>query len=172
MVHRQARCQTGFVALVTPNGIARTVAEDITSPNGMAVTADNLTLAVADSNWHQVLGFDISADGILSTRRVWADLGDPAPDGIGLMPRDRPGMQTYRNSLACGWPKMANIWRLSPSIAVASPAWSAGPMERPLSWSPLDGLPWQGSRGRALGGSSAAHRSLSQARVDRPLSER
>jgi sugar lactone lactonase YvrE len=41
--------QPGFVALVTPNGIARTVAEDIAFPNGMAVTADNLTLVVADS---------------------------------------------------------------------------------------------------------------------------
>jgi sugar lactone lactonase YvrE len=45
--------QPGFVALVTPNGIARMVAEDIAFSNGMAVTADNLTLVVADSYRHQ-----------------------------------------------------------------------------------------------------------------------
>jgi len=76
--------QPGFVSLVTPHGIARTVADDIAFPNGMAVTADNLTLVVADSYRHQLLGFDIGADGGLSGRRVWADLGDAAPDGICL----------------------------------------------------------------------------------------
>jgi sugar lactone lactonase YvrE len=76
--------QPGFVALVTPDGTARTVAEDIAFPNGMAVTPDNRTLVVADSYRHQLLGFDIRADGGLSGRRVWADLGDAAPDGICL----------------------------------------------------------------------------------------
>ena len=76
--------QPGFVALVTPDGIARKVAEDVAFPNGMAVTADNLTLVVADSHRHQLVGFDIDADGSLSGRRVWAALGDAAPDGICL----------------------------------------------------------------------------------------
>lgn len=76
--------QPGFVALVTPDGTARKVAEDIAFPNGMAVTADNRTLVVADSYRHQLLGFDIGADGGFSGRRVWADLGDAAPDGICL----------------------------------------------------------------------------------------
>jgi sugar lactone lactonase YvrE len=76
--------QPGFVALVTPDGTARTVADDIAFPNGMAVTADNRTLVVADSYRHQLVGFDIGADGSLSGRRVWADLGDAAPDGICL----------------------------------------------------------------------------------------
>lgn len=92
MVHRQARCRPGFVALVTPNGIARTVAQDSGFPNGMAVTADNLTLVVADSYRHQLLGFDIGADGSLSGRRVWADLGDATPDGICL---DAEGAARY-----------------------------------------------------------------------------
>jgi sugar lactone lactonase YvrE len=76
--------QPGFVALVTPGGTAEVVAEDIAFPNGMAVTADNGTLVVADSYRHQLIGFDIGADGRLSDRRVWADLGDAAPDGICL----------------------------------------------------------------------------------------
>jgi sugar lactone lactonase YvrE len=76
--------QPGFVALVTPDGAARLVADDIAFPNGMAVTADNRTLVVADSYRHQLLGFDIADDGTLSGRRIWAALGDAAPDGICL----------------------------------------------------------------------------------------
>jgi sugar lactone lactonase YvrE len=73
----------GFVFLVGPDGSAREVGDDILFPNGMAVTSDNSTLIVADSYRHQLVGFDIAADGSLSGRRVWADLGPgAAPDGI------------------------------------------------------------------------------------------
>ena len=74
--------QPGFVALVTPDGTARLVAEDIAFPNGMAITPDNRTLVVADSYRHLLIGFDIASDGGLAGRRVWADLGEDAPDGI------------------------------------------------------------------------------------------
>jgi len=72
----------GSVHLVAADGAVRQVADDIAFPNGMAVTADNSTLIVADSYRHQLVGFDIGADGGLSGRRVWADLGDGVPDGI------------------------------------------------------------------------------------------
>ena len=73
----------GFVHLVTPDGSVRQVADDIAFPNGMAVTADNATLIVADSYRHSLVAFDIGADGGVSGRRVWADLGaGAAPDGI------------------------------------------------------------------------------------------
>jgi sugar lactone lactonase YvrE len=72
----------GSVSLVTPDGAVRLVADDIAFPNGMAVTADNGTLIVADSYRHQLVAFDIAADGTLAGRRTWADLGDAAPDGI------------------------------------------------------------------------------------------
>src|SRR6266508_4299787 len=39
----------GFVALVTPGGVVRRVAEGIAFPNGMAVTPDNSTLIVSES---------------------------------------------------------------------------------------------------------------------------
>jgi sugar lactone lactonase YvrE len=48
----------------------------------MAVTADNSTLIVADSYRHNLVAFDIDADGGLSNRRTWADLDDGTPDGI------------------------------------------------------------------------------------------
>jgi sugar lactone lactonase YvrE len=76
--------QPGFVASVRLDGSAEVVADDIAFPNGMAVTADNRTLIVADSYRHQLVGFSIEDDGGVSGRRVWADLGDAAPDGICL----------------------------------------------------------------------------------------
>ena len=72
----------GFVAVVTPDGVARPVADGVEFPNGMAVTPDNSTLIVAESYGHRLTAFDIGADGGLSNRRVWADLGDGTPDGI------------------------------------------------------------------------------------------
>ncbi|BFU47296.1 SMP-30/gluconolactonase/LRE family protein [Krasilnikovia sp. MM14-A1004] len=74
----------GSVALVTGDGSVRRVADDIAFPNGMAVTADNATLIVADSYRHCLVAFDIDQYGDLSGRRVWADLGDGVPDGICL----------------------------------------------------------------------------------------
>jgi sugar lactone lactonase YvrE len=74
--------QPGFVSLVAADGSVHQVADDIAFPNGMAVTADNSTLIVADSYRRQLVAFDIGADGGLSGRRVWADLGEGTPDGI------------------------------------------------------------------------------------------
>jgi sugar lactone lactonase YvrE len=73
----------GWVALITPDGRARRVAEDLMFPNGMAVTADNRTLIVAESYRRQLTAFDIEPDGTLGARRVWAALDVP-PDGICL----------------------------------------------------------------------------------------
>jgi sugar lactone lactonase YvrE len=72
----------GGVFHVAPDGSVSQVADDIAFPNGMAVTADNATLIVADSYRHQLVAFDVAADGSLAGRRVWADLGEAAPDGI------------------------------------------------------------------------------------------
>jgi sugar lactone lactonase YvrE len=71
-----------MIALVTPDGLARQVADGLAFPNGMLVTADNSTLIVAESYNRKLTAFDIAAAGGLSNRRVWADLEDGVPDGI------------------------------------------------------------------------------------------
>jgi sugar lactone lactonase YvrE len=70
----------GIIALVTPDGSARRVADGIAFPNGMLVTPDNSTLVVAESFARRLTAFDIADDGSLSNRRAWAD--DVGPDGI------------------------------------------------------------------------------------------
>jgi sugar lactone lactonase YvrE len=74
----------GILALVTPDGEVRQVADGFAFPNGMVVTPDNKTLILAESYAHRLTAFDIDASGSLSNRRVWADLGGDSPDGICL----------------------------------------------------------------------------------------
>ncbi|HJV86203.1 MAG TPA: SMP-30/gluconolactonase/LRE family protein [Noviherbaspirillum sp.] len=70
--------------LVTPDGAARVVADDLLFPNGCVITPDGKTLIVAETFGNRLTAFDISEDGSLSGRRVWAELGKASPDGICL----------------------------------------------------------------------------------------
>ena len=74
----------GTLALVSPNGSARQVADGVAFPNGIVVMPDNSTLIVAESYANSLTAFDIAADGSLSNQRVWADLDNGVPDGICL----------------------------------------------------------------------------------------
>jgi sugar lactone lactonase YvrE len=74
----------GIIALITPDGSTRLVADGIAFPNGMCVSPDNKTLIVAESHASRLTAFDIAADGSLSNRRIWAALENGAPDGICL----------------------------------------------------------------------------------------
>jgi len=69
----------GKIALVTPEGGSREVADGLAFPNGMVVTPDNATLIVAESFTRRLTAFDIGSDGSLSNQRVWADV---TGDGI------------------------------------------------------------------------------------------
>jgi sugar lactone lactonase YvrE len=72
----------GLVALVTPDGAVRQVADGVAFPNGMAIPADAQTLIVAESYGERLTAFEIDADGGLSGRRTWADTPGHHPDGI------------------------------------------------------------------------------------------
>ncbi len=74
----------GGLILVEPDGGWRIVADDMTSPNGLAVTDEGRTLVVNDLGANRILAFDIAEDGGLSGRRTFADLGDCSPDGLCL----------------------------------------------------------------------------------------
>jgi sugar lactone lactonase YvrE len=60
----------GRIALLTPDGELREVADGLAFPNGMAVTADNSTLICAESHAKRLTAFDIAADGSLSNKRL------------------------------------------------------------------------------------------------------
>ncbi len=73
-----------MVVLVKPDGSVTPVADGLAFPNGMAVTADNATLIVAESYAELLTAFDIADDGTLSNRRTWAATPGDHPDGICL----------------------------------------------------------------------------------------
>jgi SMP-30/Gluconolactonase/LRE-like region len=72
----------GVIALVGRDGSVRQVADGLAFPNGMLVMPDGSTLIVAESYAKRLTAFDIDADGSLSNRRVWGDLGEGVPDSI------------------------------------------------------------------------------------------
>ena len=72
----------GTLALVSPDGTARQVADGLAFPNGIAISADNGTLIVAESYAERLTAFTIDDDGGLRDRRVWAETPGDHPDGI------------------------------------------------------------------------------------------
>jgi sugar lactone lactonase YvrE len=69
---------------VDPNGAVHVAADGLRFPNGTVITPDGKTLIVAETFGLCLTAFDIEDDGSLHHRRVWADLGFHAPDGICL----------------------------------------------------------------------------------------
>ncbi len=67
---------------VDPDGSIRAVAGDIEFPNAMVTIDGGRTLVVAETWRGKLTAFDLSADGVLSNRRLFADLGHRQPDGI------------------------------------------------------------------------------------------
>jgi len=72
------------IILVTPDGHARIVAENLLFPNGTVITPDGQTLIVAETFGNRLTAFDLESDGSLSNRRIWANLEGFFPDGICL----------------------------------------------------------------------------------------
>ena len=89
----------GIVALVTPDGEVRQVADGIAFPNGMVVTPDNRTLIVAESIAEKLTAFDIGDDGSLSNRRTWAE--GIGADGICLDAEGAVWAQSGAMATAC-----------------------------------------------------------------------
>lgn len=72
------------LAMVTPDGAVSVAADDLSFPNGTVITPDGRTMIIGETFARRLTAFDIASDGTLGNRRVWADLGSIAPDGICL----------------------------------------------------------------------------------------
>ena len=72
----------GLVVLVDADGSARTVAEGLAFPNGMAISPDGSTLVVAESYGEKLTAYAIADDGSLGEPRTWAETPGDHPDGI------------------------------------------------------------------------------------------
>lgn len=76
---------TCVIASVEGDGRTRVVADGLHFPNGIVITPDGETLIVGETKGHRLTTFDVGADGLLTNRRVYAQLPeDVSPDGIAL----------------------------------------------------------------------------------------
>jgi sugar lactone lactonase YvrE len=67
---------------IDPDGWIGRVAENVEFPNGSAIINGGRTLIVAETWVGRVTAFDLSEDGVLTNRRVFADLAPRQPDGL------------------------------------------------------------------------------------------
>ena len=74
----------GKLILATPDGMARVVASEMDFPNGLVITPDGKTIIVAETFGGRLTAFDLTSDGSLVNRRVWAQINGRTPDGICL----------------------------------------------------------------------------------------
>ena len=72
------------IIMVTQDGKARVVAENLHFPNGCIVTPDCKTFIVAETHGGLLTAFDIEPSGNLTNRRIWAEIEGFSPDGICL----------------------------------------------------------------------------------------
>lgn len=85
-LHADEPVKTAEIILIPFNGSPSVVAQQLTFPNGMAITADGNTLLVAETFAARITAFAIAKNGQLSNARLWADLDGAFPDGICLDP--------------------------------------------------------------------------------------
>jgi sugar lactone lactonase YvrE len=76
------RGPVGRIILVMPDGRARVVADGLRFPNGIAISADNSRLIVAEMEGDCLVEYDVRDDGSLNLRRRFGNM--KAPDGICL----------------------------------------------------------------------------------------
>ena len=76
---------TAKLACVAPDGAVSVAASDMHFPNGTVITPNGKTMIIAETFACVLTAFDIGADGGLSNRRLWAQLGPTEyPDGCCL----------------------------------------------------------------------------------------
>jgi sugar lactone lactonase YvrE len=88
---------TAVLARIDPDGSVHLACAEMHFPNGSVITPDGRTLIVAETLAMRLTAFDIAADGSLSNRRLWAQVGMRAPDGICL---DANGHVWIANAIA------------------------------------------------------------------------
>ena len=114
-----APLQPAALVMVTPDGQARTVADGLLFPNGAVITPDGKTLIIAETFGYRLSAFDVAADGSLSGRRSWAELGSVMPDGICL---DAEGAIWAGSPLTSEFLRIREGGEITDRIACSQPA--------------------------------------------------
>lgn len=70
-----AQARTTSLKRVSRDGVVTVVADDLQFPNGSVITPDGANLIVGETFGNRYTAWDLSAEGELSNRRVWARFG-------------------------------------------------------------------------------------------------
>lgn len=113
------------LAMVQPDGSARSVSNGLKFPNGMVITPDGSTLILAVTMGLELLAYDIVADGRLTNRRTWAPLAGEAsmiaPDGICL---DADGGVWVADALGSGVVRVVEGGAITDRVETSQPAFA------------------------------------------------
>src|SRR4051812_2103319 len=101
---------TTSIVRVDPDGTVTCAADGFAFPNGMVITPDGGTLIIGETAAARYVAYTINADGSLSDRRVWAQIGISPP------------LTTFAETLAqitfapdgCGLDAENHIWSANP----------------------------------------------------------
>ncbi len=144
----------GFIFRFRPDGSGEMLAGPMGYANGLAVSADERSLFVVESNTDSVLRFEIRDDGSLGAPETYADDCGRFPDGLAL---DEAG-----NLYVCCYAS-DEIWRIDPSRRKTLFAWDR--------WAILLGSPtnmaFGGKDGDELYVANLARTTITRAKVGR-----
>jgi gluconolactonase len=104
----------GYLIRYTPDGQGQIVAGPFGYANGLALSADEKSLFMAESNTNSVFEFSLGSNGAVGPRELYASECGRFPDGLTL---DAEG-----NLYVCCYAS-DEIWRISPARAKALFAW-------------------------------------------------
>ena len=102
-----APLETASLYRVDPDGTVTEAADDLWFPNGSVITPDGV-LIVNETFGNRCTAFDLTEDGRLANRRVWAEFGplptERAMDAVSARSRSRPTAAASTPRGRCGSP--------------------------------------------------------------------
>lgn len=105
---------TGYLLRFTPDGKGEILAGPMGYTNGLALSADEKTLFMIESNTNRVFRYEIAENGKLSEGRVYADNVGRFPDGLTLDAEGNLYASTYASD---------EIWKIKPNGEKSLFAW-------------------------------------------------
>jgi gluconolactonase len=106
--------QNGCLLRFDPDGRGKMIGGPYGYANGLALSTDERTLFMAESNTDRVLRFDLTSDGELGQPEVYAEAVGRLPDGMSLDEAGNLYVACYASD---------EIWRISPSRQKTLMAW-------------------------------------------------